>query len=212
MILDYLFYNQRTCHICKEEYTEKFICKDCLSRLEFIDGNFELGQKTVHYPMFYNNFLKDVIKRYKFQGQTYLVKPLSLILFEYFNNKFEGIKIDYISFIPMDKKSEFKRSYNQVKLLAQELSKLTGIKLIQVLEKCRKTKEQNKLSIEERKYNLKASFKAVENLDIKGKTILLLDDLVTSGNTLKSASEVIESVYDVNLIYMTLTSSKLDLE
>lgn len=212
MILDYLFYNQRICHICKEEYTDKIICDDCLSKLEFIDGNFEFDEKIVYYPMFYNNFLKDTIKKYKFQGYTYLVKPLSLILLDYYKKKFANVNIDYVTYIPMDKKSEFKRSYNQVRLLAEEFSKLTGIEVIELIEKTRCTKEQNKLSIEQRKHNLKSSFRAIGNLDISGKTILLLDDLVTTGNTLRTASEVIERSYEVDLIFMTLTSSKLDLD
>lgn len=208
-ILDFLIFNQNICQVCKEERTHDIICSTCLERLEFIKGKFILDDIIVFYPMFYNNYLKHIIKEYKFGEKTYLAKPLAAILFKYLLQ--EGIleKVDYISFIPMEKRQEFKRGYNQVYLIAKELAFLADKQVINLANKIKKTKEQNKLSIEDRKLNLKNAFEPVKNLDIKNKNIIVLDDLVTTGNTLRVFSQTIKETYETNLIFVTLTSSRI---
>ena len=208
-IRDFLFYKQDSCHICLNEVTSNYICPSCLDNFEFTDGSFDLDQDKVYYPLFYNNFLKEIIRKYKFEKQTYLVKPLALILFEYIKTKKELLEADYISYVPMDKKSEFSRGYNQAKLLAEELGKYLGLPVIELFQKTKKTKEQNKLSVQERKINLKSSFAVINPCQIKDKRIILIDDLVTTGNTLKSAKRVIEKNYQLNLSFLVLSSSRI---
>lgn len=208
MILDYLFYNQNICLVCKQAYTDNYICQDCLSRLDFIDGDFDLQEGRVRYPLFYNNYLKELITRYKFYGHTYLMKVFALILYQYFIEHEDQLRCDYIAFVAMDAKSKFKRGYNQVELLARQLSVYTGIAVVDCLAKVVKTKEQNKLNTYDRKDNLKKSYKAVEGLDLDGRRILMLDDIVTTGNTLRVVRDALLENYRVKINFLTITSSR----
>ncbi len=210
MILDYLFMDQDTCRICLEERTNSFICQSCLDRLEFIDGKHEIEGGIVYYPLFYNNLLKDLVRAFKFQGKTYLLKPLGLILYEFYKAKEDILTADYISYIPMNRKAIFKRGYNQAQLLAEELSNYTGIRLLETVDKVKPTKEQNKLGVKDRRKNLLGSYRVKKGLSLEGKTLLLVDDLVTSGSTLEACGQVILEEYSCQLKYLTLASSQID--
>lgn len=209
MILDYLFMDQAICRLCLEERADPFICPSCLDRLEFVDGKHEIEGGIVYYPLFYNNFLKELVKGFKFQEKTYLTQPFGLILYEFYKIKEDILRADYISFIPMNRRALFKRGYNQARLLAEELSMYTGLGLIELVDKVRPTREQNKLGIKDRRKNLLGSYRVRKGLDIEGKTILLVDDLVTSGSTMEACGQAILDEYPCNLKYLTLASSQI---
>ena len=208
-LFDYLYFRQDSCHICKEELSENYICPSCLSKLEFLDGNFEISFGMVNYPLFYNNMIKSIIKEFKFNKKTYLVKPLSLILFEYMKRKEDLMDADLLTYVSMDDRSLFERGYNQAYLICKELSKLSGKELIAITKKKMRTKEQNKSNLLERKRNLSSSHEIIKGLNIQGKKILLIDDLVTTGSTLEAISKIILDEYDVKLRYLTITSSRI---
>lgn len=209
MIFDFIFFNQNYCYVCKDEKTENLICSSCLERLDFIDGNFLVDNNRVYYPLFYNNYIKEIIREFKFHKKTYLVKPLAAILFKYISQKEELKDIDYVSFIPMEQRALFDRGFNQVQLLANELADLLDVEVISLIEKNKKTREQNKVSLTQRKENIKNSFRPIDDCNIDGKTILLIDDLVTTGNTLREASQTILINNKVNIKFLTITSSRI---
>ena len=210
MILDYLFYKQDVCYICKREQTKSLICASCLEKFEFLEGRQEKEFGTVHYPMFYNNYTREMIKDFKFKGKTYLAKPLALILKTFIDQSKDLGEVDVITFVPMARAQEFDRGYNQAELLARELGKLTGKRVLSLCSKVKKTVEQNKISRAERGKNLKGTFE-VNELDIEpGLRILVIDDLVTSGETLKEFTKTVKATYDCDLCYLVLASSQGD--
>lgn len=210
MIYDYIFYRQDSCHICKNNITKNYICQDCLDKLEFLDGNFKISKGIVYYPLFYNNVVKSIIKRFKFERQTYLAKPLALIMYEYIKTKPHLMEVDFLTYVDMDPKSLFERGYNQADLLCKELSQYLGKEVISIAKKKKKTKEQNKSNLLERKNNLSSSYKAEKRLDLQGKKILLIDDLVTTGSTLEAVSKAILEENDLEIKFLTLSSSRID--
>ena len=209
MIFDFIFFNQEYCYICKEDKTENLICNSCLERLEFIDGSFLVDNKPVYYPIFYNNYIKEIIKAFKFHKKTYLVKPLAAILFKYISQKKELKDIDLLTYIPMEQGALFDRGFNQAYLLAKELASLMDVEVVSLIEKNKKTREQNKVSLTQRKENIKNSFQGVKDCNSYGKNVLLIDDIVTTGYTLIEASSAIQINNNVNIKFLTITSSRI---
>lgn len=81
------------------------------------------------------------------------------------------------------RKSERKYGYDHAKLLAKELAKKLGVDVIECFENVGK-KEQKALDKTDRLHNASESYILIDNIDIKGKSIFLVDDVMTSGATL----------------------------
>lgn len=97
------------------------------------------------------------------------------------------VDFDYIVPIPIHWMRRIKRGYNQTEVMASELSKISGKPILNIL--CRKkfTKFQSDLNVQERDENIKNCFSIKNSSNLLGKKVLIVDDLMTSGATLKYA-------------------------
>jgi len=106
--------------------------------------------------------------------------------------------------IPLHKSKKRVRGYNQAEVLAKELSKQLGIPVLDnFLIRTRKTVPQKELNPAERQNNLKKAFKITEN-DVKLKTIILVDDIYTTGSTIDAATEVLIDSGVEKVFYLSL--------
>ncbi len=84
------------------------------------------------------------------------------------------------------------RGFNQAKVIAEELARLRGIKLEEgVLAKVKNVPPQTLLEMDEREENVSGAFRVVDEDRIRGKTIILVDDVYTTGSTVKECSSVL---------------------
>lgn len=119
-------------------------------------------------------------------------------------------KIDYIVSVPMHLSKLRKRGYNQSFLLANDLAKITGIDFIKdLLIKVKNTKRQVGLNISKRKTNLKDSFSVKDKYKdiIRGKNILIIDDVFTTGSTINECARILKIYGKVDKV-MSLTVAK----
>ncbi len=102
-------------------------------------------------------------------------------------------KTDIITFIPMRPFAKFLRGYNQAELIARRLSVHSGIPCLPLLTKEFPTKSQHNLRGIARSGNLSGVFEPAKELtaEIKGKNILVIDDVCTTGNTLNEAAKTL---------------------
>ena len=98
-------------------------------------------------------------------------------------------EFDYIVSVPLHWVRRVKRGYNQTEVMAEELSKLSGKPILKVLTRSKRTRFQSDLNLDEREANVKNCFDVADNFLVKGKKVLLVDDLMTSGATIKYASK-----------------------
>lgn len=96
-----------------------------------------------------------------------------------------------VTFIPMSRKRISEREINQSEILAKDISELLHIPFQKTLAKIRETKRQTTLKRSERLSNVKNSFGILDEKNIRGKNIIIVDDVTTTGATLKEVKKVL---------------------
>lgn len=134
----------------------------------------------------YRGGLKDSMHRFKF-GNVYGYAYSFAILIA--NAGFDFNDFDVITYVPLTNKKRRERGYNQSELLAKELSKIYNIKCEPLLVKKQDKKQQKELSRKQRRGNVRGSFDIQG--EIKGRRILLADDIITSGATVSECARLL---------------------
>lgn len=134
----------------------------------------------------YDGVLERVMHAFKFERHDFLDKPLASLLDETLRTRGDR-DFDCIVPVPMHRSRQKQRGYNQAELLGRALSKLTAIPCRPSLLVKRVEKEtQSSLARAARRGNVRGVFSASET--INGRSVLLVDDICTTGETLRSAS------------------------
>ena len=111
---------------------------------------------------------------------------------------FQGI--DYLIPIPLHPKRERKRGYNQSLLIAQGIHEVTGIAIgDKYLVRAVYNETQTRKSAEERYKNVKGIFELRNGEELKGKHVLLIDDVLTTGATLESCAHQLENIPGITI-------------
>lgn len=179
--------NENTCKKCGKilgkNYRREF-CNDCYE----IEHLFEKGFTCAEYGM----YEKLIIRDYKYHGKPYFGDKLAEIMFD--RLALEDLSFDLILPIPMHKSKERKRGYNQAALLAKGIGRRMEVPFDKnLMLRTKRTKPMNKMSPQERRDNVKDAFTlSREKVKIvKDKTILLVDDIFTTGSTLDECSRLL---------------------
>lgn len=211
--LEFVFPTRKICYICRREETaiEDHICKSCNHQIERVHKEVFLDHPSIarcFYTSIYNNFMREVIKDFKFNGKSFLYKPLGSILLETIYGQDLVGQIDIISFVPSHRRKEAIRGYNQAQLLASYISKDLDIPVFNGLLKSYHTPDQHFLNQVARRGNLKGAFKVVKKEEIVGRNILLIDDILTSGSTMKECAKELIKNEAKTVLALALTSSR----
>ena len=147
--------------------------------------NWSLGLFDPAYQILIHNF--------KYRRKTTLGKSLGIRLGEILKKERLLEEIDYLIPVPLHPSRQRERGYNQSKILARGISEITALPLLdRVLLRKKNTRDQTDLSPEEREENVKDAFAVRDNSLLKGKGVLLVDDVMTTGATLKECSRVLK--------------------
>ena len=113
------------------------------------------------------------------------------------------VRPDVLIPVPIHKKRMNKRGYNQAAVLAEQLSAYTGIPVLENwLVRETDTVPLKDLGVQERQNNLKKAFKIVRN-DVKLNTIVIIDDIYTTGSTVDAIAQVIRQHMDCRVYVLT---------
>lgn len=129
---------------------------------------------------------QELIHRYKYGNTPEMARPFGKLAAEALIKS--GIKIDFIVPTPLHWLRSFLRGFNQASLLAQIVSEETGIPVMEIMKRTKWTRQQARLNRKERKKNLSGAFSVKKQEICKNRSILLLDDVMTTGSTLTAAA------------------------
>ncbi len=108
----------------------------------------------------------------------------------------------YLVPIPLTRKKLWQRGYNQTEVLCEAISQETGLKIAKILKKIKETKDQAELSYEERLVNLEGVFKFEG--DFVPQKVILVDDVKTTGATLKESAKILKKAGVKEIIALTI--------
>lgn len=180
------FYPERCPYCNKIVDAEDIACDDCLERIKtkqrpILRGT--MGYRCVS-SFLYDGSVRKMLIRIKFHERTQHIRQVTTILARDIRAVYGECHFDMITYVPMYPKDQRKRGYNQSELLCKVLSEELDIPVADVLKKVKHTKKQHTLTYSKRKKNLSGAFNLIDRSLVKNKSILLVDDIVTSGVTL----------------------------
>lgn len=153
--------------------------------------------------------MEELIKRFKFKDRPRLASPLAGFLARLLRE--HSLQADLLTFVPLSSRRKRERGYNQAQLLAKSLSLQTGIPWAELLLKVKDTPAQSKLPRQKRLANVKGAFVLKGGIDIKGKRVALVDDVLTTGATAGECARLLkmggaEEIYILTLARGTGTT------
>jgi competence protein ComFC len=183
------------CHSCgrhleprqiKREFHRK-ICSLCIKQ--------PLGFDRAYSPCQYEGVIKELIHLFKYQQKEYLGKPLSSLMAEFIAQYQLPIEyFDAIVPIPLHPVRMREREFNQTEILGRYLAQACSKPLDNsILTRQRPTKTQTELIGPQRFENVAQCFAVTQGERIRGKSILLIDDVLTTGATASEAAKTLKN-------------------
>lgn len=211
----------RVCEVCGKSLVkgEKYLCSFCVFDFPFADRNFAIGEKILEqfapsyrpkqlFALFYYDKYSD------YRKLIYLVKYQSYKKLGYYLGQMLGEQIfpfcqaDCIVPIPLHKKREKQRGFNQALEIAKGINEVLRIELVEdVVVRTRNNVSQTGKNTVERMNNVENIFEGVALERLQGKHILLVDDVITTGATIGSCLRTIATVKDVSFSFACLAKT-----
>ena len=220
------FYPKWKCSWCgKEIFTDEYFCEECESKLPFIDDNYcehcgrQLFSKSQYCSTCKENLtelafsrsafnygrpINNLIKKMKYDNGRYVAKMLAKYLFEAYRRY--DLRVDILTFVPMTERAKYKRGYNQSEILCRTLAESLSLEVFDGIIKIKETERQAKLKRKERESNLSKAFKIMKKKNIKGKTVLIVDDVSTTGSTAKALASKLLKAGAIEVGLLTVAS------
>ena len=166
------------------ESGENHLCEKCLRKPPYYEA---LGS-----PYLYTGKIMDVIHMFKYLGKSHYARTLGILMASFSLKWLEKEKNLLIMPVPLHPKKLRKRGFNQSLLLAREVNRFLKVNVdFLSLRRIKITPSQAELKMNERIKNVRNAFEISEKSNIKGRDILLVDDVATTGSTLNECSRIL---------------------
>lgn len=181
---EYLFFpSAGRCPYCGDENGNGAVCAKCSRELEGLlirDAGSSGISKYAH-----AGIARSMVLRLKFEGRTNLARVIARELADLVPGD-----VDIITFVPLHPLRQRARGYNQSELIAKELAGILDIPCRCLLIRIKNTpKQSTRQSVFEREHNLRNAFAPAFGQSASGKNILLVDDVITTGATVRECSK-----------------------
>ncbi|MCR5522873.1 MAG: double zinc ribbon domain-containing protein [Clostridia bacterium] len=204
---------------------DRDVCEDCEKNLPVIEAPFcekcgrnkndcdckkaESYYDGIAAPFYYEGNVKKGLHYFKFRNSPHNSDAYARAMAQTVLKRFDSVDFDYITGVPITRKNRRARGYDQCGLLASKTGKILNIDYRpEVLSKIYETEKQHGMNYYLRHGNLVGVFDIKDPSEVKDKTILLCDDISTSGETLNECSKMLW-LYGAKAVYcITLALTK----
>ncbi|MDY3618844.1 ComF family protein [Agathobaculum sp.] len=178
--------NAMLCEACARRVRQEYRCIEGI-RVSGIDG--------VAAPLYYKGLVAEAMKRYKFSHFQHYAPWFAAQLAPLIAEHLEDWQPDLITFIPIGMFRLYQRGYNQSKLLAEPIAAQFDLPCIPLLRKRPFSAKQSlQKNAAKRFQNVKKSFLPMNTCDLSGKSVLIIDDIITTGATVSAAASILRQM------------------
>ncbi|RYE06359.1 MAG: ComF family protein [Rickettsiaceae bacterium] len=190
------------CEICGRKFEisslEGFTCSRCMQDPPTYDKARFLLKFDVH--------SKKIIHKFKYQDKLEIADTFANMIYDRYTVDF--LNIDLVVPVPMNRFKRLFRMYNQTEILAKKIAKISNKQLyLDLLIKNKWTKSQTFLSKEARKNNIIGTIKINNKYNVKNRNILLIDDVLTTGTTVKYCSSIIRRAGAATIFVLAIAAT-----
>lgn len=196
------------------------ICETCFKKLPFFDADAVETGGILHINGWidgaiclfeYTGIVRESIARYKYRNKPGYYRTFAKMLSHKVQKVTNYCNFDIIISVPLHKNRERTRGYNQSYLISRFLSKELKIpEKSRLLVRTRDTGSQSLLGRQQRHANIKDAFAVYKPGKVKGKKILIVDDILTTGNTLNECSRVLKEAGAKSVTAAVIASGRKD--
>ncbi|MBR3779506.1 MAG: ComF family protein [Clostridia bacterium] len=216
------------CYLCNEVlYPHQRVCVDCMHKAPYIYppicqrcgrskddcycGKRQRAFERCISPFYHQGVAQQGIYTLKSAGYRVTAEGFAAEMAEVVRREYGGIPFDFVTAVPLHKRERGERGFNQAEKLGQAMAKRLGLPYATVLTKITLTAPQKSLKAVERSGNLLGVFDVCG--DVSGKTVLLVDDVITTGATLDECAKMLkifgaEAVYGVTAAAAVLSNEE----
>jgi len=178
----------------------------------------------------YGGLSKEIIGKFKNNGQPWLGKPMGRLMAERFREECfgeerpgaggcgrdaESAAVDLVTFVPVHRRKKRLRGYDQAQLLAEQVGRSLGVPCVSCLMRTRMTAAMKNMPEELRRQNVEGAFCCNEKAergfhpvrDLRGKRVLLVDDVVTTGSTADACASVLHQAGAADVMLLTFAAA-----
>lgn len=172
------------CPGCGKPQASGILCPVCRQRQTEIDG--------IRSPFRFAEVIREAVHQLKYRNLKAISPCLATLLADYLQSN--PLPVEALVPVPLHPRRLRERGYNQSSLLARELGKLINLPVIEdCLIRVKEAQPQVRTAtVEDRRMNVTDAFKC-RNGKVRGKQIILIDDVCTSGATLESCAQALKS-------------------
>lgn len=189
------------CRLCGDPVsgavTGEYACTLCLDRTP----DFDRARSAVRYV----DPVSTILQQFKYGHATWLSRDLGVMLEACMRAQYAAIHLDAILYVPLAARKERERTYNQSRLLAQELGHRMRVPVAhRALRRTRYTTTQTHLRASERMANVRDAFKVCTPDWVEGRSLLLVDDVMTTGATVRECARVLKGAGAYRVFVVTV--------
>lgn len=185
------------CAFCRKvlKTGESGMCKKCAASISRTrGGGTQSGEffSTCASPLYYENEVRDAIRRFKFKEITAYVPLFGGLIADCIKENLDG-RYDLITWVPLSKQRLKKRGYDQSMLLAMSAALKLDDVAVELLIKHTDVPAQSGVgSAEKRRANISGVYGIADEDLVRGKRILIIDDIITTGSTLSECAKTLK--------------------